>query len=321
MPHQVFSNNAQNATLAAPIGPGSNALTLNAGQGALFPATLAGQFFVATLTSATNPNQVPEIVRVNARVGDTFTGLTRGFEAPGPAQNWNAGDFVSMNPTAESMAQMVQPDVLQAQSTNFVQDTGAANAYIGNLNPPLAGHVVGMPIRFFAEHTNTGPSTFNDGIGTASIRFSDGTVLSAGVIVAGLIYEVVWVGAENFFELIGGGYVTPSGLAFNIAVALQFAVLQSQNGWFKLPTSVAGRPMIFQWGLFVGANAGAGFETIPLNIAYPNSHLIAEVNSNRALTGTVGTDFTSSLTLNNFGAVLDRNPAGNRAGYWYSLGY
>jgi hypothetical protein len=145
---------------------------------------------------------IREIIEVqgHASGSDNFTSLKRNIGGTG-ALAWNAGDIVSLRPTAEGQAYLAQLIDLQAQATNYAQDTGSANAYKVVLTPTINGHAICMPIRFQAAHTNTGPSTFNDGISTAALTTLQGAPLAPGVIIGGLVYEVCWNG--SYYNLSG----------------------------------------------------------------------------------------------------------------------
>lgn len=189
----VWSNNAQ-TTLATAITSGATSLSVTAGGGAQFPNPSGGNEFIATIVKAGNAN-VYEIVLVTASPSaDTFT-IVRAQEQTA-AQAWNAGDYFTLLPTAGGLGAAVQKVDLQAQAPNFANDTGSANAYSVTLNPQLSAHVVGMPIRWIAGHTNTGASTFNDGVGAAPLVLPGGAALVAGQIVAGGMYTAAFDGTN-----------------------------------------------------------------------------------------------------------------------------
>jgi hypothetical protein len=110
-PAQLFTNNGS-TLLATAIGPGATSFTVMSGYGALFPQPVdAGDFFLVTLEDQTGANR--EIIRVNGRAGDTFTGLERGQEGT-IAQAWSASlgndTLVDHRVTAETMRQaLLQP--------------------------------------------------------------------------------------------------------------------------------------------------------------------------------------------------------------------
>jgi hypothetical protein len=87
----LYANNAA-GTLSAGITNVSTTLTLNAGQGALFPAPVNPQVFYVTLTDVATQTLI-EIVKVTAVAGDVFS-ITRAQDGTS-ALSWNAGDIVS----------------------------------------------------------------------------------------------------------------------------------------------------------------------------------------------------------------------------------
>jgi len=87
---QLFTNNAV-TLLAAPITATATTLTVMAGNGQMFPSPAAGEYFLVTLED--QASTVREIIRVNGRTGDTFTGLVRGQEQDlegMPPRAWSA---------------------------------------------------------------------------------------------------------------------------------------------------------------------------------------------------------------------------------------
>lgn len=191
----VSTNNAI-TTLAAPITDASPSLQVTGGAGALFPALAANQAFICTLIKSGAPN-TREIIVVYSRSGDNFTSIGRGFEGT-TALSWSAGDIVSLRPTAYSMNTFVQPTEAQQQGYNFGADSGSANNYRVVLSPQPNASIIGMPLRFIAQHPNTGPSTFSDDINTLELYTTNGQLLVLGDIVGGAIYEVNFRGDFYF---------------------------------------------------------------------------------------------------------------------------
>jgi hypothetical protein len=77
-----------------------------------------------------------------------------------------------------------------AGASNYIADSGTANAYAAALSVPLPFYVAGMPVSFIAQHTNTGPSTLSvGGLSSAALVNNAGAPLGPGAIVAGMIYE------------------------------------------------------------------------------------------------------------------------------------
>jgi hypothetical protein len=76
MAKQLFANNAK-GRLNAGITDVATTLTLQAGQGALFPNPSAGDWFLSTLVDLSGNI---EIIKVTARSGDTFSTIERSQE-------------------------------------------------------------------------------------------------------------------------------------------------------------------------------------------------------------------------------------------------
>lgn len=100
----LFKNNAT-TTLSAGIGTGATAITVAAGQGALFPAITAPDFFYATLFDASNNL---EIIKVTARTTDTMT-IVRAQEGT-TARAYATGDKVELRVTAAGLDNKLDKD-------------------------------------------------------------------------------------------------------------------------------------------------------------------------------------------------------------------
>lgn len=232
---RLFANNAI-TTLAAPITSTALSLSVTSGGGALFPSPAGGTSFAATLIKNGSPT-IFEVILCTLRTTDNFTSILRAQEGT-TALSWNAGDTVALFPTANDLKQFAQFDDLQKQLGNFAIDVGSANAYAITLTPALTAHVEGMPIRFIAQHTNTGNCTFNDGAGAAILIVTAAVNVPPGAIVAGGFYTATWDGAQ--FQLSYSpnlalyatlatlsAYVTQSSLASQLAAYLTIAAAAS----------------------------------------------------------------------------------------------
>ena len=103
-----------------------------------------------------------------------------------------------------------------ATYSNYVADTGVANAYIANFptNINTSSLTAGLRLQFKATNANTGTSTLNVqvnsvSIGSGTIKLTDGTNLPSSAIVAGAMVDVIYDGTN--FQLMsdssGGGEV------------------------------------------------------------------------------------------------------------------
>ena len=130
------SNNAS-ATLAAGITSTATSVTLQSGQGALFPIIVAGQFFFATLVDSSNNL---EIVKVTARSGDTLT-VVRGQDGT-TGRAYAAGDKIELRLVAAVFSELIQRDGGVAmtadldhggfKSVNLAEPTAAQHAATKN---------------------------------------------------------------------------------------------------------------------------------------------------------------------------------------------
>lgn len=195
MGKKLFTNNAT-APLASSISAVASSCAAVSGSGSLFPAIVSGSgnsFQMTFSKVVAGVVTAQEIVTVTARTGDVFS-ITRGQEGT-TALAWAAGDTMELLPTAAGLASFLQAADIQSGSTNFSVDTGTANAYVVGLTPPLAAHVVGMPIVWKATNTNTGASTFNDGAGAAALETPAGAALSANMVDAAGMFLTFWNGS------------------------------------------------------------------------------------------------------------------------------
>lgn len=90
-----------------------------------------------------------------------------------------------------------------ATYSNYVADTGAANAYIANFptNTNTSSLTAGLRVQFKAANANSGASTLNVqvnsvSIGSGSIVLTDGTALPANAIVANAVVDVIYDGSN-----------------------------------------------------------------------------------------------------------------------------
>lgn len=97
-----FTNNAS-GVLASSITNSATSISLTTGQGALFPALSAGDFFYATLVDSSNNL---EIVKVTDRSTDTLT-VTRAQDNT-TARAFTAGDKLELRPVAAVFSEFVQ---------------------------------------------------------------------------------------------------------------------------------------------------------------------------------------------------------------------
>ena len=116
-----------------------------------------------------------------------------------------------------------------ATYSNYVADTGAANAYIANFptNTNTSSLTAGLRVQFKAANANSGASTLNVqvnsvSIGSGSIVLTDGTALPANAIVANAVVDVIYDGSN--FQLINYSYnFSVLGFLFLYFLLIKFA--------------------------------------------------------------------------------------------------
>jgi hypothetical protein len=147
----LFTNNAA-ASLSAGITSADTSLTVNSGQGALFPNPSSGDYFLVTLQGITGTPI--EIVQCTARSGDTLT-IVRAQEGT-TASAFIPNDLVQLRITAAVMQNTVN-NTGNASAGGVVYENGqtiTSNYTMSNLKN---GFSVG-PINVNAGVTVTIPS-------------------------------------------------------------------------------------------------------------------------------------------------------------------
>ena len=122
---QLFTNNAK-GRLQSAITDAQTTITLQTGQGALFPAPTGGDFFLATLFQYGTDGEINhEIVRCTARSGDVFT-VTRAQEGTS-ARAFDAASPIELRWTAACATGALQ----KADNLAGLADTATARTNLG----------------------------------------------------------------------------------------------------------------------------------------------------------------------------------------------
>lgn len=98
--------------------------------------------------------------------------------------------------------------------SDYVVDTGTANAYVITPAPAISGYIAGQGVSFKATNANTGASTVNtNALGTKNI-FNKGAALIGGEILANQIIQIEYDGTQ--FQLVSApaNTVIPSQIKF-----------------------------------------------------------------------------------------------------------
>lgn len=135
----LFANNAS-SSLASAVSAGATTMTLDSGQGALFPSPTSGQAFMLTLSDQST-GLLTEIVRVTARSGDVLT-VTRAQEGT-TALAWAAGDVCANLITAGTASSFLQAGAVGALTAIAANTTISASAQttLGSFTVPATGTI------------------------------------------------------------------------------------------------------------------------------------------------------------------------------------
>ena len=159
----------------------------------------------------------------NALTADLATGLSTALTKDGqttPTANLPMGTFKLTGLGAGSSA-TDSANLSQVQSSvgSFLTAAGT-DTITASVSPSLSAYAVGQTFKFIAAATNTGAVTINiSSLGAKSILKNGATALSAGELVSGSMYQIVYDGTQ--FQLIGAGGVTAGkAIAFSIIFGL-----------------------------------------------------------------------------------------------------
>lgn len=104
---------------------------------------------------------------------------------------------------------------LQAGSYQYAADSGAADAYVVDLDPAVTAYTAGMAVVFKAANANTTTSTVNvNSLGTKTIKKNVTDDLEAGDIVADQIVVLIYDGTN--FQAIGLSAATEVSVKANL---------------------------------------------------------------------------------------------------------
>ena len=198
----------------------------------------------------------------------------------GMVQLATQAQLLAKTATGSTGAKLVPtPDITASTLlSDYVVDTGAANAYVITPSPAVTAYTTGQIFSFKATHINTTASTLNvNGLGTKAITKIDGaTALGAGDIANGQIIMVEYNGTA--FQMLnppGTPLLTSSninqfltstdGAAISFGRPFDYQAFTTSGTWTK-PTNLSGNEivLVMAWGGGGGgatsnqSNSGAG---------------------------------------------------------------
>lgn len=152
-------------------------------------------------TTDRDANVKVQASRMDEEFDDIATALTGSVAKDGQTTMTGALPMGSQKITglATGTATTDAATVAQAQTgTNaYAVDSGAADAYVITPSPAITAYAAGQMFRFKATNTNTGASTINvNAVGAQAIKKGGTNALTAGDIVSGVIYTIVYDGTN-----------------------------------------------------------------------------------------------------------------------------
>lgn len=171
------------------------------------------------------------------------------------------GDVAAGTDTAKAVTSQGVAKAVQAGGYTYAADSGSANAITVALTPAPVAYSAGLAVEVKMNATNTGATTINvNGLGAKTVQMG-GAALTAGQLVAGQIYCMIYDGT-NFqlqssssptivaFSFSGsGGYVQWSN-GFKIQVQV-VTVTTTTSQFFSYPSA-------FNTGSFAWVNGDDG---------------------------------------------------------------
>lgn len=156
--------------------------------------------------------------------------------------------------------------------SDYVVDTGAADAYVITPVPAITAYTTGQIFSFKAAHTNTTTSTINvSGLGAKTIKKNGTANLAAGDIVATQIVVVEYDGTNfqmtspsaNTIPALTSADInkflgTTDGAAYSMQRVYDYQLFTGSGTWTK-PTNLSGNEMVVVqlWG--AGGGGGGSF--------------------------------------------------------------
>ena len=187
----------------------------------------SGTFVINSTGQPVVTNTVISSTAFNALTADLATGLTTTLTKDGQTTataNIPMGTFkftgLGAGSAATDSANYGQLQTAVQNSTGSFLTVSGTDTITATVTPSLTAYAVGQTFKFIAAATNTGAVTINiSALGAKSIVKNGSTALSAGELVSGAMYQIVYDGTN--FQLIGAGGVTAGkAIAFSIIFGL-----------------------------------------------------------------------------------------------------
>jgi hypothetical protein len=228
----------------------------------------------------------------------------------------------SFNPDTPATYQVLLDSIntlIEARVGDFSLDTGAANAYVVVMNPPVTAYESGMEVKFRVANANTAPSTLNAGDGARALVRNDGVALVSGDLPVDTLVTATYVAEINKFVI--GSTVMAQSMS-KAQADLLYAPLSESSKVPVRQTILTGAANILAPGAGLSVNLVAN--AVAVRIAYPAgmgdhgaTDYVGKFTADQA-------GFWANLPANTAAVFLfiDRNPnTGAQTGVWSSLPY
>lgn len=179
-------------------------------------------------------------------------------------------------------------------------DTGVADAYVLTFDANFTAYTDGIVIYWIPANTNTGASTLNvNGLGIVNITNQDGSVLTAGQLIAGQVITVMYLG--------GAFLLISSGIAASVAAG---TFTPAWSGFSADPTGdmawqITGRLVTLEWTGTTGTSNATHMTigNLPINLRPTTKSLVGMIacvviDDNNRVMGSMGHGSLGTLQFN-----------------------
>lgn len=163
---------------------------------------------------------------------------------------------------------------IQNESYVYVLDTGAANAYVATLTPPVTSYVAGQRISLKIANANltTTPTVNVNGLGAKTIILTNGAVVPIGAMPVGMIADLRYNGTN--YELLNPALVPNSMLNLMADQTIKGNV----SGGSAVPVDLSATQVRTMLGVTAGGNyLGSTIYTSGTNAFTPNAAMTKSI--------------------------------------------
>jgi hypothetical protein len=219
MPVQLFTNNAV-TTVGVALGIGATSLTVDTGDGALFPSPTGGDWFYLTLESGASR----EIVQCTARAGDVLT-IVRAQEGTSD-QSWSIGDSAELRVTKAFLDRVHTLDSLPSPG-DVVGPASAVDSNVAMFDTTSGKLIKDSGLTL--SGSNTGDQTLSDAtITTTDVVTNNATTAKHGFMPKGDN------NARHFYNGQLNQVIVPDYTLYDPLINGSFKVWQREDTWTAL---------------------------------------------------------------------------------------